>query len=374
MSVDSWSSSYAQGSRVIAFDTPRFVLLLGAPDRYPPIVNPTIRQATASDEPFLREMLYIALFVPPGKPPFPKDVVDEPSLARYVDEFGDGISDIGFIAENDGRRVGAAWVRQLTEDDPGYGFVDGATPELSIAVLEEWRGRGVGTQLMEALLAAAPHCSLSVDRRNPAVRLYERLGFLVTATDADSVTMVRVGDQSIESALVVPVPAAEPVVGRLRAKLDAGAQLGLPAHVTVLYPFAPPSQIDTPLIDRLRALFAQAEAFPVEFNEVGWFGDRVAWRLAPEPSDRFHRLTRLVTDRWPEYPPYGGAHGAVVAHLTIGDTGSYAALQQAATQAKAGLPICDTATEVRLMAGSSEPASWRTVAVFRLPDRNRGAS
>jgi GNAT superfamily N-acetyltransferase len=160
-------------------------------NRYPSAVNPTIRPATASDEPFLREMLYAALFVPPGKPLFPPDVVYEPRLAHHVDGFGTWRSDIGFIAELGGRPVGAAWVRQLTEDDPGYGFVDNATPELSIAVLEEWRGRGLGTQLMEALVAAVPRCSLSVDRRNPAVRLYERFGFIVVATDGDSVTMVR---------------------------------------------------------------------------------------------------------------------------------------------------------------------------------------
>lgn len=154
-------------------------------------MNPNIRQATASDEPFLRKMLYAALFVPPGKPPFPRGVVYEPRLAHHVDGFGTWNGDIGFIAELSGRPLGAAWVRQLTEDDPGYGFVDNATPELSIAVLEEWRGLGVGTQLMESLLAAVPRCSLSVDRRNPAVRLYERSDFVVVATDGDSVTMLR---------------------------------------------------------------------------------------------------------------------------------------------------------------------------------------
>jgi GNAT superfamily N-acetyltransferase len=140
-------------------------------------------------------MLYVALFVPPGMPPFPREIVHNPQLAHYVDGFGSRDGDLGFIAELDDRPVGAAWVRRLTDDDPGYGFIDAATPELSVAVIEEQRARGAGTRLMEALLAAAPRCSLSVDRRNPARRLYDRLGFVVVATDGDSVKMLRRGDR-----------------------------------------------------------------------------------------------------------------------------------------------------------------------------------
>lgn len=158
-------------------------------------MNSVIRKAFATDESFLREMLYAALFVPPGRPPFPPDIVLEPQLAHYVDGFGKGAGDIGFVAELDGKPVGAAWVRQLTADDPGYGFVDATTPELSIAVAKEHRGHGIGTELLLVLLGAVPRCSLSVDRRNPAIGLYERFGFITVATDAESVTMVRLGDK-----------------------------------------------------------------------------------------------------------------------------------------------------------------------------------
>ena len=328
-------------------------------------MNPTIRKAVASDEPLLREMLRMALFVPPGMPPFPPDVVHEPGLAHYVDGFGNRSDDVGFIAEMDGRPVGAAWVRQLTDDDPGYGFIDAVTPELSIAVIEDQRGRGVGTVLMEALLAAVPRCSLSVDRRNPAVRLYDRFDFITVATDGDSQTRVRLGDGPTESALLVPIPAAEPVVAPWRERLDSSAQLGVPAHVTVLYPFVRPSAIDPRLVAGLGSLFRSVGAFAVELNEIRWFGDRVAW-LAPEPAEEFSRLTNMVASRWPQYPPYSGEHENVVPHLTIGDSGASVELSNATRHVEAGLPIRDTAAEVRLMAGSNEVASWSTVARFPL--------
>ncbi len=328
-------------------------------------MNPTIRKAAASDEAFLREMLYVALFVPPDRPPFPPDVVDQPELARYVDGFGTRDGDAGFVAEFDGRAIGAAWVRQLSDDEPGYGFVDAATPELSIAVIEEHRGRDVGTTLMEALLAAVPRCSLSVDRRNSAVRLYERFDFITVATDGDSQTMVRLGNQPTETALVVPVPAVEPVVGPWRQLHDSSAQLGVPAHVTVLYPFAPPASIDTQIVANLRRLFTPVAAFAVEFHEVRWFGELIAW-LAPEPADEFSRLTSMVAGRWPKYPPYGGEHENVVPHLTIGDGGPSPELAEAAAQLETALPIRDLVTEVWLMAGSKQVASWRPVARFPL--------
>lgn len=154
----------------------------------------TIRSAAAEDEPFLVEMLYEALFVPPGKPPFSRDIVDTPGLARYAKGFGHQSTDVGFVADNPaGLPIGAAWVRQLTEDNPGYGFVDGDTPELSIAVTPKHRGHGIGTALLEALVEVVLRCSLSVDERNRAVSLYERFGFVVVATDGPSLTMLRPG-------------------------------------------------------------------------------------------------------------------------------------------------------------------------------------
>jgi SAM-dependent methyltransferase len=146
-----------------------------------------IRAATPDDGSFITDMQYEALFVPPGACPFPRSIVDEPDLARYHAGFGSVASDVGRIAVGaDGEPIGAAWARQVA----GYGFVDAETPELGIAVVPDRRGSGVGGALLESLLDAVPRLSLSVDRRNPAIRLYERVGFEVVRADGDSIVML----------------------------------------------------------------------------------------------------------------------------------------------------------------------------------------
>ena len=128
-----------------------------------------MRVATAGDEAFLREMRFLAPFVPPGTDPLPRLDRDDPALTHYVDGYGRA-GDLGVIASDDGTDVGAAWVRLLTSDDAGYGYVDEVTPELTIAVVPERHGRGVGTRLMEELLRAprtSTAVSLSCDPANP---------------------------------------------------------------------------------------------------------------------------------------------------------------------------------------------------------------
>jgi ribosomal protein S18 acetylase RimI-like enzyme len=155
------------------------------------------RPATPQDERFLQEMLYLALFVPPGEPPFPRSILETDVLRRYVDGFGaPGTADRGVIAETtDGEPIGAAWVRVLPERT-GYGYVGDGIPELSIAVVEGHRGRGVGSALLTELLSSIDRSfaavSLSVDAANPALALYERFGFTrVGAGDDPSIVMVK---------------------------------------------------------------------------------------------------------------------------------------------------------------------------------------
>jgi ribosomal protein S18 acetylase RimI-like enzyme len=157
-------------------------------------MNYHIRLATLDDEPLLWEMLYLAVFVPPGKPPLPRDLVQSPSLARYVERWGrDG--DLGAVALHPtlGEPIGAAWLRLWTAYEHGYGYCDAETPELSIAVLPTFRGQGVGTRLLDYLLPAADErhraVSLSVSADNPAVRLYHRFGFVVVGDCRQSLTM-----------------------------------------------------------------------------------------------------------------------------------------------------------------------------------------
>ena len=97
--------------------------------------------------------------------------------------------DIGVIALADEKPIGAVWLRQIK----AYGYVDDKTPELSIAVLPDYRGQGIGTRLMQELLATVrSQCaalSLSVSIDNPALRLYQRLGFEIVVMQGNSVTM-----------------------------------------------------------------------------------------------------------------------------------------------------------------------------------------
>lgn len=152
-----------------------------------------IRPATGHDLPFLERMLHEALFVPPGIGPLPESVTRSPAIARYVAGFGDRPGDVGFVASLDGRAIGSVWARRWSADDCGYGFVDEETPEAVMAVLPAYRGRGVGTALLRALIDVESRLSLSVDDRSQAVALYERLGFETIVRDEHSLVMLRTG-------------------------------------------------------------------------------------------------------------------------------------------------------------------------------------
>ena len=159
-------------------------------------MEPHVRPLAADDEPFLWTALYHALHVPPGTDPPAPDVVRQPDLARYVSGWKERPGDLGFVAEVDEEPVGAAWLRRWTAGDRGYGFVDEATPELAMALLPGYRGRGLGTALLRHLLVEAAReseaVSLSVSELNEALRLYERFGFVVVGEpECGSVTMVK---------------------------------------------------------------------------------------------------------------------------------------------------------------------------------------
>ncbi len=168
-----------------------------------------------------------------------------------------------------------------------------------------------------------------------------------------------------ETAVIVPVPAAEAVVGHHRRTLDHSAVWGVPAHVTVLYPFLPPDRIDPAVVGDLVEVLTGA--FECVFSRVAWFGQDVVW-LAPDPAEPFRALTERVWRRFPECPPYGGENPEVIPHLTIGSTrlGDRPALERAAAEVGTHLPIQAEIGRVRLIAGNTSPGSWRTVAEFQL--------
>jgi 2'-5' RNA ligase len=122
-----------------------------------------------------------------------------------------------------------------------------------------------------------------------------------------------------ETALVILVPEAEPLVADWRAKYAWSAERGVPAHITLLYPFVPTERLDNDLRDELRRMFAAQAAFSFRLTRVARFPD-VAW-LAPEPAEPFGALTELIAARYPDYPPYQGVHDEVIPHLTVAEGG-----------------------------------------------------
>jgi 2'-5' RNA ligase len=178
-------------------------------------------------------------------------------------------------------------------------------------------------------------------------------------------------DFAEQSALLVLVPAAEPAVGKHRARLDASARDGVPAHLTVLYPFLPPGQIGDDELSALARLFAGFPSFDVTLDRVSWFGEQVVW-LGPRDEVPFRALTSLVFAAYPACAPYGGRHADVIPHLTIGHDAGPAVLRAAAEDVRPHLPISARATEVTLMAGptpgnpETPPNQWSTIAAFPL--------
>jgi 2'-5' RNA ligase len=168
-----------------------------------------------------------------------------------------------------------------------------------------------------------------------------------------------------ETAVIVPVPDAEPVVAVHRRQLDRAASWGVPAHVTVLYPFLSPSDIDRAALARLGAALASVPEF--EFSRCDWFGEDVLW-LAPEPDKPFRALTGAVWGAFPQHPPYAGAYSEVVPHLTVGErqSGSTSALRAAEAAVQVALPVRALINRAVLIAGTREPGSWRTVQEFWL--------
>ncbi|WP_298253263.1 GNAT family N-acetyltransferase [uncultured Arthrobacter sp.] len=158
-----------------------------------------LRPADSSDAAFLAEMLVAAAFWRPDGPSGSvAEVLSRPELAHYIADWprtGGLGADLGVVALEGQQRVGAAWLRFFPERDPGYGFVDEATPELSIGVVRARRGRGIGSRLLDALISEArghglPCLSLSVEPDNHARRLYERVGFRTVGGVGGSSTMV----------------------------------------------------------------------------------------------------------------------------------------------------------------------------------------
>ncbi|MCY7021668.1 GNAT family N-acetyltransferase [Streptococcus sanguinis] len=152
-----------------------------------------IRPLKPEEIPLLEEFLYQAIFIPSGLEPLPRSILKEPELEMYIKDFGQQPDDWALAAEVDGLLVGAVWVRIMKD----YGYYDDQTPSLSISFLPDFRGQGLGQQLMTAMLDLLKSkgylgVSLSVSKGNPApaVRFYQRLGFVTVEEREDDYLML----------------------------------------------------------------------------------------------------------------------------------------------------------------------------------------
>lgn len=143
----------------------------------------TIKPLTSEDFAFQEEMLYQSLYVMEDQNIFPREIVQNPLISKYIKHWGKP-GDFGLIAENKetGDKIGAAWYRLFSSNDRGFGFIDERTPEISIAIDYNHRNQGFGSHLLLSLINHAKNSgfkslSLSVIPENAAIHLYERIGF-----------------------------------------------------------------------------------------------------------------------------------------------------------------------------------------------------
>ena len=146
-----------------------------------------IRRGNRQDVRFLKDMLRHAFYWRSG------GALEDSSLWRYVAGWGRR-GDAAVVALEGGLPIGAAWYRLFTRDEPGFGFVDEETPEISIAVVPSRRGRGIGSELLDALIDVAQEqgysgLSLSVADESPAMHMFQQLGFEKAAQTDGSWTM-----------------------------------------------------------------------------------------------------------------------------------------------------------------------------------------
>ena len=139
----------------------------------------------------LKEFLYEAIFIPDGVEAPDKSIVTQPELALYYDGFGEGQADNCIVAEADGKVVGAVWTRIM--DD--YGHVDYETPSFAISLYKDYRGKGIGTEMMHQMLSLLKtqgyeKASLAVQKANYAVKMYEKVGFKTIDENEEEYIMI----------------------------------------------------------------------------------------------------------------------------------------------------------------------------------------
>lgn len=150
-----------------------------------------IRLILEGEDRLLKDFLYEAIFIPEGVPAPPKSIINQPELQVYIADFGKKKDDIGLVAEVDNKVVGAVWVRIMND----YGHIDNDTPSFAISLYKDYRGFGIGTNLMKEMLRILKdrgykQASLAVQKANYAVRMYQKTGFEIVDENEEEYIML----------------------------------------------------------------------------------------------------------------------------------------------------------------------------------------
>ncbi len=151
----------------------------------------TIRKIREEEFGILQDFLYEAVYVPDGVEPPDKKILELPELRVYIENFGNKPGDRCLVAETDDMIVGAVWARIMKD----YGHVNDETPSLAISLYKDYRKCGIGTEMMRQMLAILKNdgfkrVSLSVQKENYAVKMYQNLGFQVIVDNPDEYIMI----------------------------------------------------------------------------------------------------------------------------------------------------------------------------------------
>jgi ribosomal protein S18 acetylase RimI-like enzyme len=150
-----------------------------------------IREIKKDEYKILDDFIYEAIFIPEGVEKPPKDIIYNEDLQVYIKDFGKSKDDNCLVAEYSGRIVGACWTRIMND----YGHVDDETPSFAISLYEEYRGRGIGTELMRQMLSLLKSrgykkASLAVQKANYAVKMYKNVGFKIVNQNDEEYIMI----------------------------------------------------------------------------------------------------------------------------------------------------------------------------------------
>jgi 2'-5' RNA ligase len=166
----------------------------------------------------------------------------------------------------------------------------------------------------------------------------------------------------METAIVVAVPGAEPLVSRWRRQYTSDGAEGMPAHITLLYPFA---DTEAPRDDEIEDVLRAFPQVPFSLAATAYFhAPSHVLYLAPTPSAPFNAMTDALVARFPEHPPYGGAHEDVIPHLTVADHDDLEVLAEIERDVSARLPIQANVSEAQLM--EHAPEGWHLRRRFAL--------